>query len=188
MIRTLAAALFASTIAFAAPAALACGGDSAKTAQATPGSSADTTVVASQKEKAPAAKKDATVEKTTDKAADKTPFKMLAVDDVAKGLDAAKVKKDAAYAVFDANGKGTREKMGIIPTSVLLDSSAEYDLALLPKDKASPVVFYCANERCTASHTAAKRAIKAGHSDVGVLASGIKGWVDAGKAVDKPVG
>ena len=91
-------------------------------------------------------------------------------------------------AVFDANSAEMRASAGVIPTSVLLLSSSSYDVALLPTDKATPVVFYCANEKCTASHTAARRAITAGHSDVAVLSAGIKGWVAAGQAVDKPVG
>ncbi len=114
-------------------------------------------------------------------------FKLVSVDDLATQLDAKKAKK-SVVAVFDANSTETRERAGIIPTSVLLNSSADYDLALLPANKASPVVFYCANEHCTASHTAAKRATAAGHSDVAVLGAGIKGWVAAGKGVDKPVG
>lgn len=165
----------------AAPALLACGGH--KTA------SAETTVVASNTDKAaPAQKSDgAPAEAPKAEAKKAEAFKMVSVDQVQQGLDALK-KDKAAFTVLDANGKGTRDKMGIIPTAVLLPSASEYDLALLPKDKASPVVFYCANEQCTASHTAAKRAATAGHTDVAVLGAGIKGWVDAGKAVDKPVG
>ena len=69
---------------------------------------------------------------------------------------------------------------------MLLPSSSAYDLALLPADKATPTVFYCANERCTASHSAAKRALDAGFTDVSVLSAGISGWVKAGKATEKP--
>jgi len=153
----------------AAPVVLACSGHQS--------ASAETTVVAANTDKA------APAQKSTAEAS----FKLVNVDQVQQGLDALK-KDKKPYAVFDANGKATREKMGIIPTAVLLPTASEYDVALLPADKASPVVFYCANERCTASHTAAKRAVAAGWSDVAVLGAGIKGWVDAGKAVDKPVG
>ena len=153
----------------ATPAVLACSGHQS--------ASAETTVVAANTDKA------APAQKSTPEAS----FKLVSIDQVQQGLDALK-KDKKPYAVFDANGKGTRDKMGIIPTAVLLPTASEYDIALLPADKASPVVFYCANERCTASHTAAKRAMAAGWSDVAVLGAGIKGWVDAGKAVDKPVG
>ena len=177
MKNVLVAALAVVVASLAAPAALACGGH--KTA------SAETTVVASNTDKAaPAQKTDAAPAAEAKKA---DPFKLVTVEQVQQGLDTLK-KDKAPYAVFDANGKGTREKMGVIPTAVLLPSASEYDLALLPKEKTTPVVFYCANEKCTASHTAAKRATAAGHTDVAVLGAGIKGWVDAGKAVDKPVG
>lgn len=115
-------------------------------------------------------------------------FKKVTVAEVALQLEVAAATKKPTVAVFDANTDETRTSTGIIPTSVLLPSSMEYDLALLPANKATPVVFYCASEKCTASHTAAKRAITAGHSDVAVLPAGIKGWVAAGKAVTKPVG
>lgn len=165
-----------------APAALACDGHGGQTAAAT------TTVVASNTDKAAPAQKSTEAPKADAKAAEVT-FKMASVDDVAAKLDAQKKDAKVAFAIFDANSKATREKDGVIPTAVLLSSSSEYDLALLPKDKATPVVFYCANDKCTASHTAAKRAMTAGHSDVAVLGAGIAGWVKAGKAVEKkPVG
>lgn len=175
--KTLVTAILAAVVvSLAAPAAQACKGKAETTASST--------------DKKPAAQKSTTVDAAAAPAA-VTPaadaFKLVSVDDLAKQLDAKKAKK-AAVAVFDANSKETRDSSGIIPTSVLLSSVADYDLALLPKDKASPVVFYCANEKCTASHTAAKRATTAGHTDVAVLGAGIKGWVAAGKAVDKPVG
>jgi len=175
--------LIIGAVTLAAPAALACGGH--QTAQA------ETTVVASNSDKAaPAQKSDAKAEAAapaTPAAPAKDAFKMVSVADVDAALTAQK-KDKTPYAVFDANGKETRAKQGIIPTAVLLPSASEYDLALLPKDKATPVIFYCANDKCSASHTAAKRAMTAGHSDVSVLGAGIRGWVEAGKAVDKPVG
>jgi len=175
--KTLVTAAVLAAVVLAAPVAQACKGKSETTASST--------------DKKPAAQKSTTVDATAPAAAPAPaaadPFKLVSVDDLAKQLDAKKAKT-AAVAVFDANSKETRDTAGIIPTSVLLSSVADYDLALLPKDKASPVVFYCANEKCTASHTAAKRAATAGHTDVAVLGAGIKGWVAAGKAVDKPVG
>ncbi len=167
----------------AAPAALACDGH--QTAQAQTGSS----VVASNT----AAPQPTTPTTTTAPAAatateaKTATFKVVTVEQVQLSLAAKKADKKP-FAVFDANSKGTRESMGVIPTAVLLPSASSYDLALLPTDKATPVVFYCANEKCTASHTAAKRAMAAGFGDVSVLSAGIKGWVEAGKAIEKPVG
>jgi rhodanese-related sulfurtransferase len=178
MKRIFTVAVVVSLAQLAAPAVLACGGDSAgKTAAAPAGAS---TVVASNTDKAAPPQK-------TDAAPAEATFKMVSVDQVDGALVALK-KDKKPVGIFDANSQTTREKSGIIPTAVLLPSSSEYDVALLPADKATPVVFYCANEKCTASHTAAKRALKNGHTDVAVLGAGIKGWVDAKKPVDKPVG
>lgn len=84
--------------------------------------------------------------------------------------------------LYDANNAGTRDEHGVIAGATLLDSYREYDLALLPKDKASDVVFYCGSTMCTASDKAAVRAIDAGYSNVSVMREGIKGWKAAGKA------
>lgn len=111
--------------------------------------------------------------------------KALTVDDLAARMAAAE-KAKTQLALFDVNSAETRAKNGVIPTAVLLTSSKTYDLALLPKDKASSVVFYCAGEKCGASKSAAKRAIEAGYTDVSVMPAGIAGWVKAGKAVAKP--
>lgn len=90
-------------------------------------------------------------------------------------------------AVLDANGSETRTKFGVIPGATLLTSASGYDVAKeLPADKAMKLVFYCANERCTASHTAAERALAAGHTDVQVLPDGIMGWKKAGKNTSVP--
>lgn len=108
----------------------------------------------------------------------------LDVNQLASKLDAAQ-KKKATIAIFDANSDETRAQKGIIPTAVLLPSSSDYDVALLPKDKSGEVVFYCAAEKCSASKTAAKRAVAAGYTNVNVLPEGIAGWLKAGKATQK---
>lgn len=84
----------------------------------------------------------------------------------------------------DANGDVTRKKRGVIPGAVRLSDYETYLPAELPADKTRPLVFYCANEQCGASHTAAEKAIVAGHRDVRVLPAGILGWAAAGKPVD----
>jgi rhodanese-related sulfurtransferase len=83
----------------------------------------------------------------------------------------------------DANGDATRKKRGVIPGAVKLSDYETYLPAELPTDKARPLVFYCANEQCGASHTAAEKAVLAGYRDVRVLPAGILGWVAAGKPV-----
>lgn len=84
----------------------------------------------------------------------------------------------------DANGPTTRKNQGVIPGAIRLSDYETYSAKELPADKARPLVFYCANEQCGASHTAAEKALATGHTDVKVLTAGILGWVKAGKAVE----
>ncbi len=86
----------------------------------------------------------------------------------------------------DANGQETRTKQGVIPGAVLLTSSSTYDVKELPSDKSSKLVFYCANQKCGASHQAAKRAMENGYTNVAVLPEGIAGWKQAGQPTAKP--
>ncbi len=81
----------------------------------------------------------------------------------------------------DANNAATRERQGVIPGATILSHFERYDVAELPDDKAKPLVFYCANEKCGASHAAAEKAKLAGWTDVRVLPAGIAGWKSAGK-------
>jgi len=99
----------------------------------------------------------------------------VTVDDVDHALAAG------SCTPVDANGDGTRKKMGVIPGAVLLGDEDDYDLKLLPADKSKQLVFYCANTHCGASHHAASRAITAGYTNVKVMPAGIAGWVSAGK-------
>ncbi|MBI3555067.1 MAG: rhodanese-like domain-containing protein [Deltaproteobacteria bacterium] len=110
------------------------------------------------------------------------PFKLIHVKD----LSTLMAQKDAKIAIFDANNKETRQKDGVIPGATLLTSYKDYDTAkVLPAAKDTNVVFYCANQQCMASHAAAKRAAKAGYTNVAVLSDGIQGWVKAGQATTK---
>jgi rhodanese-related sulfurtransferase len=94
--------------------------------------------------------------------------------------------KAKAVVPVDANGQATRSSAGVIPGAVLLTSSSEYALNELPSDKNSKLVFYCASEKCGASHAAAQRAMEYGYTDVAVLPAGIFGWKKAGQPTAKP--
>ena len=98
----------------------------------------------------------------------------------------ASLTKEKKATPIDANGKDTRSSQGIIPGAVMLTSSTQYDVKELPADKASKLVFYCANEKCGASHQAATKALESGYTDVAVLPEGIKGWKAAGQKTAKP--
>jgi rhodanese-related sulfurtransferase len=83
--------------------------------------------------------------------------------------------------IVDANTAQTRSDYGVVPGAHLLTSSASYDISKeLPPNKNATLVFYCANTKCGASHSAAERAITAGYSDVSVMSDGIMGWKSAG--------
>ena len=100
---------------------------------------------------------------------------MVTVDEV----DQAIAKGDCTP--VDANGEGTRKKMGTLPGAVLLTDSETFNVSELPQDKSKTLVFYCANTQCGASHQAAEKAITAGYTNVKVMPDGIAGWVKAGK-------
>ena len=93
----------------------------------------------------------------------------------------AKWTKAKTAVPVDANGKQLRASEGVIPGAVLLTSSASYELKELPANKSAQLVFYCANEKCTASHLAARRAMDNGYTNVAILPAGIKGWKAAGQ-------
>jgi rhodanese-related sulfurtransferase len=102
-------------------------------------------------------------------------LQMMTVPEVAKLADAKQVK------LIDANDQNYREKNGIIPGAVLLSSYTEYSVKELPSQKDAQLVFYCANNMCTASHMAARRAILNGYTKVAVLDAGLAGWKKAGQ-------
>lgn len=114
----------------------------------------------------------------------KESFKTVKSSEVAAWLKDPAIASQVA--VYDANGEKVRKSDGVVPGAKMLSSSDEYDVAKeLPANKDTKLVFYCANERCTASHDAADRATKAGFANVYVMSDGIKGWNAMGKTAKK---
>ena len=111
-------------------------------------------------------------------AADPAPVPEVTVDELAALIERG------GHAV-DANNAATRERQGVIPGATILSHFQRYDLGELPADRAAPLVFYCANEQCGASHAAAERARLAGWTDVRVLPAGIAGWRNAGRSTSR---
>jgi rhodanese-related sulfurtransferase len=110
-----------------------------------------------------------------------TDFTLLNAVDVKAAIDAKKTQY-----FFDANGEASYAK-NHLPGAVWVQYD-KLDVALLPADKQAALVFYCANERCPASHEAAKQAVAMGYSAVSVMPQGIQGWVKAGYPVQaKPM-
>lgn len=116
-----------------------------------------------------------------DKSAKTAKISNISVDELDALMTKSRQAKKPVVQTVDVNGKTTREKMGVIPGSVMLTSSAKYSVDELGADKNKTQVFYCSNEKCSASKTAAKRAVANGFSDVRVLPKGIKGWKTAGQ-------
>lgn len=99
--------------------------------------------------------------------------------------EAAQLIEAGTATAIDANSQTTRESQGTLPGARLLTSSSSFDVAAeLPADHDDTLVFYCANENCSASDAAAQRAAAAGFEDVRVMRAGIQGWKAAGKATD----
>lgn len=60
-----------------------------------------------------------------------------------------------------------------------LNLAPDFDGALLPAERAAPLVFYCSNPLCRKAPNAARRAEKLGYTDVRVMSAGIGGWIGA---------
>ena len=97
----------------------------------------------------------------------KTAFGRLSVQEVSDLI----AKGEAS--VFDDNPED-RYRQGHVPGAVWL----AYDAVAadkLPADKDRTLVFYCANERCSACHKAAAAAAALGYTKVFIMPAGIAG-------------
>lgn len=92
--------------------------------------------------------------------------------------------KGGGVTLLDANVEGTRTGVGLIRGARPLSSHDRFAQSELPSDLGAPLVFYCANTMCTASHIAAERAIGFGYKNVSVMVDGVYGWQKAGKPLD----
>ena len=63
-------------------------------------------------------------------------------------------------------------------------SPDRFDLSKLPKDKSTPMIFYCNAGECWKSYKACKAAIKAGYTKVHWLRGGIPEWKAKGLPVE----
>jgi rhodanese-related sulfurtransferase len=101
----------------------------------------------------------------------------IKLDELERGI------ADKSITVYDANSKEHFAE-GHIPSAKHL-AYDQITAQALPADKAAPVVFYCWNEQCSASHEAAKAAMKLGYTNVRIYAGGIEGWRKGGKSVER---
>lgn len=84
-------------------------------------------------------------------------------------------------AVYDANRR-ERYEQGHVPGARWVAHDG-VTAEVLPSDRGTHLVFYCANSMCRASHTAARAAQALGFTQVSVLSAGIAGWTQANKPV-----
>lgn len=110
----------------------------------------------------------------------KNDFKTISMNEVEKLIK----ERTAHVYIYDVNVESTRKNVGILPNAMLLDSDSDYKVnETLPKDKSANLIFYCANQMCSSSHIAAKRAMAAGYMNVAVMTDGVYGWQKAGKVL-----
>jgi rhodanese-related sulfurtransferase len=96
---------------------------------------------------------------------------------------AAKLGQPGVY-LFDANPKDFYSH-GHLPGAQWVKFD-EVDASVLPADKTATLIFYCANELCTASHTAALAARALGYPNTFLMPQGFIGWKKAGRPLVRP--
>ncbi|MEO8217432.1 MAG: rhodanese-like domain-containing protein [Acidobacteriota bacterium] len=99
-------------------------------------------------------------------------LKSISPEDLNQHLQSGKMT------VFDVNSPQSWMKAHV-PGAFNLDP-VDYKDSDLPTDKASSLVFYCSNPMCRKAPNAARRAKKAGYTNVMVMSAGISGWLAKG--------
>lgn len=108
-------------------------------------------------------------------------------DWVAKGgmqsVSGAQIKKlideKAGFMLVDARPKRVFDK-GAIPTAVNIpDSEFDKHVDKLPKDKATPLIFYCGGLECVLSNKSADKARQLGYTDIKTYPEGYPDWANA---------
>lgn len=103
----------------------------------------------------------------------KTPgtYVSVSVDYVAAAL----VKNEAV--IVDARPKKAKFDKGHIPSAMSLPYTYFEDLkGKLPRDPATPLIFYCGGLACKLSHKSANAALDMGYTDVKVFSTGYPEW------------
>jgi rhodanese-related sulfurtransferase len=84
--------------------------------------------------------------------------------------------------IVDSRPAARKYDIGHIPTAVNIPDSQFDNLApaLLPRDKAQLLVFYCDGPECILSHSSAFKAEKLGYTNIRVYAVGFPDWIKNG--------
>ena len=86
--------------------------------------------------------------------------------------------------LLDANGS-TSFRLGHIPGAIDYAAQSSRLAMLLPSDKSSLIVAYCANAYCPHYLAAARTAAALGYTRIRHFAPGIAGWIKSGRLLSK---
>ncbi len=104
-------------------------------------------------------------------------FAAISHDDLASAI------AEKSVTVIDVNGTKSYNK-GRIPGAIDFEANKQNLASLLPEDKDSLIVAYCANEACRAYKKAAKAAVALGYTNVVHYAEGLQGWKKSGADIE----
>ena len=95
--------------------------------------------------------------------------------------------------ILDARPKKPKFDKGHIPSAISLPFSKFDELnGKLPRDKDTPLIFYCGGLKCRLSHKSAMAAMEIGYTDVSVFSKGYPAWKtlygNAGNAIEVKAG
>jgi len=101
-----------------------------------------------------------------------------------QGVSVAHIRKlidsKANVVIIDSRPKKRKFDKGHIPGAIsIFDKNFDKLKALLPKDKATPLYFYCGGLKCRLSTNSAKKAIALGYSKVYTVPGGYPAWKKA---------
>ena len=95
-----------------------------------------------------------------------------------------KIVETKGATIIDANGT-EMYKAGHIPGAIHFAKHESNLASVLPKDKNAPIIAYCGGPLCTAWEDPAGKAKALGYTNIRHFKGGIKGWKDAGQALEK---
>lgn len=96
----------------------------------------------------------------------------------------ALMEHDRSVMIIDVNPRDIYDEAHLPGALWMSPSNVAFDR--LPQDRDVPIVFYCYNRMCGASHQAATSTVERGWKNVARMPAGIVGWKAAGLPVEPP--
>jgi rhodanese-related sulfurtransferase len=88
--------------------------------------------------------------------------------------------------LIDSRPKKRKYDKGHIPGAISIpDTEFDKQLAMLPEDKSTPLIFYCGGLKCKLSMKSSKKAMAAGYTSVRYFPTGFPSWKEAGGEIAK---